>query len=233
MAIKKFTLRPSDHGFVLEADGRVAFVHDTAEPALSMGTGEARIAMHHGNFDIEDELRELCPLSKVEIGADGASVRFCSEGGRWAATMRISIEDGRLALRFSEASAQAGTRRVRIRLPAESREHVYGCGEQFSYFDLRGHKFPLWTSEQGVGRNKSMRITHEQISTTTRAAITGGPSFHSPPLFRPKATGCTQTRALTQSSTSGAHVPTSSISGNCRPCSSLVRPIQCHSSLRT
>lgn len=161
MAIKKFTLRPSDHGFVLEADGRVVFVHDTAEPALSMGTGEARIAMHHGNFDIEDELRELCPLSKVEIGADGASVRFCSEGGRWAATMRISIEDGRLALRFSEASAQAGTRRVRIRLPAESREHVYGCGEQFSYFDLRGHKFPLWTSEQGVGRNKSMRITHE------------------------------------------------------------------------
>lgn len=44
--------------------------------------------------------------------------------------------------------------RVRVLLAAEPGEHAYGCGEQFSYFDLRGRRFPLWTSEQGVGRNK-------------------------------------------------------------------------------
>jgi alpha-glucosidase (family GH31 glycosyl hydrolase) len=31
--------------------------------------------------------------------------------------------------------------------------------EQFSYFDLRGKPFPLWTSEQGVGRNKQTYVT--------------------------------------------------------------------------
>lgn len=193
MAIQHFSLTRTERSFVLLADGREAFAHSEVEPAIYMGVGESRIAMQHGNFDIEDELRELCPLVHVEIGADGVSARFSSEGGRWVAMMRVELEDGRLVLRFSDetqhgaagsnGAARASTEiasshrgdamacanwgvgegalRVRIRLPAKPGEHVYGCGEQFSYFDLRGRKFPLWTSEQGVGRNKSTRITHE------------------------------------------------------------------------
>src|SRR5699024_9517323 len=41
-----------------------------------------------------------------------------------------------------------------IRIPANEKEKIYGCGEQLSYFNLRGRNFPLWTSEPGVGRNK-------------------------------------------------------------------------------
>lgn len=49
--------------------------------------------------------------------------------------------------------------RIWLRVHAEAEEHVYGGGEQFSYFDLRGHDFPIWTREQGVGRNKSTIVT--------------------------------------------------------------------------
>ncbi len=45
-----------------------------------------------------------------------------------------------------------------VRLPAERKEHVWGCGEQMSYFDLRGRHFPLWTSEPGVGRHPHSEI---------------------------------------------------------------------------
>lgn len=48
-----------------------------------------------------------------------------------------------------------------FRLPADPDESVFGCGEQFSHFNLRGRRFPLWTSEQGVGRNKKTRVTWE------------------------------------------------------------------------
>ncbi len=51
------------------------------------------------------------------------------------------------------------TNRVWLRLVAESDEHVWGGGEQMSYFDMRGRRFPLWTSEPGVGRDKSTEIT--------------------------------------------------------------------------
>ncbi len=32
-------------------------------------------------------------------------------------------------------------------------------GEQFSHFQLRGRAYPMWTREQGVGRNHSTFIT--------------------------------------------------------------------------
>ena len=42
-----------------------------------------------------------------------------------------------------------GVDRLWLRLVAERDERVYGGGEQFSYFNLRGRSFPLWTREQG------------------------------------------------------------------------------------
>ncbi len=39
--------------------------------------------------------------------------------------------------------------RLWLRLPAEEDESVYGGGEQFTYFNMRGHDFPIWTTEQG------------------------------------------------------------------------------------
>ena len=38
---------------------------------------------------------------------------------------------------------------VWLRLAAEQEEHLYGAGEQFTYFNLKGHKFQIWTREQG------------------------------------------------------------------------------------
>ena len=49
--------------------------------------------------------------------------------------------------------------RIWLRVVAEKDEHVWGGGEQMSYFDLRGRRFPLWTSEPGVGRDKTTEIT--------------------------------------------------------------------------
>ncbi|HRV24676.1 MAG TPA: alpha-glucosidase, partial [Sphaerochaeta sp.] len=63
----------------------------------------------------------------------------------------------RLIIRPSELPA--GYNRLILRIEAEEDEHVWGCGEQFSYFNLRGKNFPLWTREQGVGRNKRTKIT--------------------------------------------------------------------------
>jgi alpha-glucosidase len=59
------------------------------------------------------------------------------------------------------SSSSEGPNRYRVSLSAAPGEKVYGCGEQFSYFNLRGRRFPLWTSEQGVGRNKKTPITFE------------------------------------------------------------------------
>lgn len=47
-----------------------------------------------------------------------------------------------------------------IKLPAAQNEYIWGGGEQFTYLNLRqGGLYPMWTREQGVGRNKSSLLT--------------------------------------------------------------------------
>ena len=42
-----------------------------------------------------------------------------------------------------------------VRWPADSTERVFGGGEQFTHLNLRGHRFPIWTREGGIGRDDS------------------------------------------------------------------------------
>ena len=63
--------------------------------------------------------------------------------------------------------------RLYLRLAAEADEHITGGGEQFSALDLRGRSFPIWTREQGVGRNKATAITR-----LADASDGGGGDYH-------------------------------------------------------
>ena len=46
-------------------------------------------------------------------------------------------------------SSSGNFNRLWLRVPAERDEMVYGGGEQFTYLDLRGRLYPVWTREQG------------------------------------------------------------------------------------
>ena len=72
--------------------------------------------------------------------------------------------------------------RLLIHFHAEEDEYVWGCGEQFSYFNLRGKNFPLWTQEQGVGRNKETEIT-KIADETDRAGGDYHTTFYPQPTF--------------------------------------------------
>ena len=49
--------------------------------------------------------------------------------------------------------------RIAIDLAATDGESVWGGGEQMSYLRLNGRRFPMWTSEPGVGRDKDRELT--------------------------------------------------------------------------
>ena len=100
------------------------------------GKGNADIEMFRGNFTIEDHISE-----RHEIFPE------------------IHSEEINGVTVFSFACAEPDCSRIWIRIPAEKKEHVTGGGEQFSCLDLRGRNFPVWTREQGVGRNKATQVT--------------------------------------------------------------------------
>ena len=142
---KKLSLQ-NDFGTVLYCD--------EATPLLYVGHGEESVDMYRGNFKIEDYVTERRPLflRSAEAAPDGYTLLFGD-----SLRARISCEGDLCTLRFE--SLDPAVNRFWLRVHAQKEEYVWGCGEQMSYFNLRGRHFPLWTSEPGVGRDKTTWVT--------------------------------------------------------------------------
>ena len=147
--------------------GRTVLLHSGDRPAFAVGHGTPRIDMNRGNFRIADQLGARTPLPHLTVA--GEELRFAAApGGPPALVWRR--EQGPDSIRLALRHAAPGINRVWLTLPAEPGERIRGGGEQFSYLDLRGRRFPLWTSEPGVGRDKSTAVTQQ----ADREANAGG-----------------------------------------------------------
>ena len=147
------------NGFTLTLDGKTLLRHCAGESALFAGRGEERIEMYRGNFDITDRVSERFALHYAGAERDGGSCVLRFDHPCLAGELRVEITERDGMLFLCGAAADETVNRMYLRLPAEEGEHVMGGGEQFSCLDLRGKLFPIWTREQGVGRNKLTEIT--------------------------------------------------------------------------
>ncbi|MDF2504726.1 MAG: family 31 glycosyl hydrolase, alpha-glucosidase, partial [Clostridium sp.] len=139
-------------------NGKKIITHTLEKPWIYAGNGEATYDMFRGNFKIKDYLIEKVALSNFEISQkkDEIIVTF-SKGKLNSLKVVFTLEGERTVVKFLENPNKLN--RLWLRLVADKEEHIYGCGEQFSNFDLRGKNYPLWTSEQGIGRNKNNYTT--------------------------------------------------------------------------
>lgn len=157
--MKKFELVQNSTGFSLKFDGRELFTHTADQPVLALGKGQSDIEMYRGNFSVKDIVIERIQLPEFKIAeCEGGYTITLSRTPEISAVITATVDSSdRLNVTFKNCCTCYN--RLSLRIAAKPEDHVYGCGEQFSYFDLRGKPFPLWTSEQGVGRNKRTETT--------------------------------------------------------------------------
>lgn len=158
-------------GFEIQAAGRTVLRHAQDAPCLFIGRGEADVQMQRGNFAISDYVSERIPLRSATPSAGEESVRVsfaATSGGPELLAIEVT-ENGHITF----AAGVEPINRLWLRVSAEVGENVWGGGEQLSYFDMRGRLFPLWTSEPGVGRDKSTQLTW-----MADQAGAGGDYFH-------------------------------------------------------
>ena len=141
-----------DQGFDLHFAGRLVLSHRRDRPALTLARGRSEVTMLRGNFRIEDsplDVIEPCDCTVLHSVA-----KFWHNGTEVA---QLRIEAGRLVVQATDPA----TNRIWLRFHAEPDEAVWGGGEQMSYLALNGRAFPIWTSEPGVGRDKSTELTRQ------------------------------------------------------------------------
>lgn len=142
------------NSFSLIHNAQVILSFSQEKTMLYVGYGKENIDMYRGNFKVEDYVIERYPifLSDIEERVDGIRLNLENK-----VIIDVTGKDDLCILDFK--CLDDNINRFWFRVNANADEHCYGCGEQMSYFDLRGRSFPLWTSEPGVGRDKTTYIT--------------------------------------------------------------------------
>jgi alpha-glucosidase len=141
-----------DDGFACMLAEREVLRSSTSNPALTIAKGNPDIRMVRGNFAIGDA--PVDQLALRHCRQDGDAILLASDAAS-SPLVRLTTRENRLQIEALDPDYD----RVWVDLVAQPGEHVWGGGEQMSYLDLSGRRFPIWTSEPGVGRDKSTELT--------------------------------------------------------------------------
>ncbi len=152
-----FIIDPNDGGVALIVAGRAVLKGAASSPLLRLAHGTAQVSARHGNFKIDDNLRDVISLRHAAMGENENELLLApAMGAPPAAVLRWSTETCTLSV-----MAYAACNRMWLGLTADPGEAIWGGGEQMSYLMLSGRRFPMWTSEPGVGRDKSTALTQK------------------------------------------------------------------------
>ncbi|MGB7372522.1 MAG: alpha-glucosidase [Pontixanthobacter sp.] len=133
-------------GFDIVLGDVVLIAHRCYRPAFTIGEGTPDIGSDRGHFALSDTVTRTIPLRHADVS--GHAIVLAHDAASDPA-LTLRIHRGHIAL----ASHDPAINRLWLALEAERDESVWGCGEQMSYLNLRGRRFPLWTGEPGVGRD--------------------------------------------------------------------------------
>ncbi|AOL94101.1 alpha-glucosidase [Porphyrobacter sp. LM 6] len=148
-------LEASEGGIDVRLAGRAVLKHRPDCPAISVASGQPQVTMVRGNFRLDDAPVAAEPLTHSNRDPGGEWV-LSSADGSVRAGVSLAPDASRL-----NVQAPGGHDRITIDFVLGDDDIVWGGGEQMSYLALNGRKFPMWTSEPGVGRDPGTPLTDQ------------------------------------------------------------------------
>jgi alpha-glucosidase len=148
----------SEAGLHIQHSGRTVWESVPGRAFVGAARGRESVRESRGLFTVKDTLEERCLEQRVESlvqEGDAVEVRgaLACDDGEVGYTLRFQPRAGRqlgLVLTLADASFN----RTALTLASTADEGMYGLGEQFTYFDLKGRRVPIVVSEQGIGRGE-------------------------------------------------------------------------------
>jgi alpha-glucosidase len=117
------------------------------------------VGVPQGSFDIRDQIQSSCDQQSVDtMHMTGDSLvisgtltgQNCSVG--YALTFSATAANQlRFVLKLT-GNGNADFNRLYLRSASAADEHVFGLGQQLTYFDQKGQRVPILVQEHGVGR---------------------------------------------------------------------------------
>ena len=133
--------REVQNGVELLKNGKSIFEIKVGSRPVCVGFGKNEYKMSHGSFKIKEKASKPLPvvINSVEL-IDDRVIANSDEGSFTLSVLRgchLNVK----------VSGFDNYNRLYIELPAEKDEHIYGTGEIFSEFDLRGKRVNCFVAE--------------------------------------------------------------------------------------
>ncbi len=128
------------------------FSHSSIEPGIMFGAGKIHAKSRHGSFKITEK-------NAVFFAPKAWQVKRIDENTLiliFPKLAEILIQKTGNRICFSVNTTDPKIQFTKIILPAKPGEHIYGCGEQYTFLDLKGKKVPIISQEQGIGRGRDL-----------------------------------------------------------------------------
>ena len=122
-------------------NNKVLYSVSVGDELAVVGKGANSYSMQHGSFKIKEKINFKMPLFVGNITANEKTAVI----GLTQGNLTVNIINGN-TLKFSFGGLEAYNR-LWIKIPATKDEYVYGGGEIFSEFNLRGKKLNIWVAE--------------------------------------------------------------------------------------
>jgi alpha-glucosidase len=148
--------RAQKEGFDLVAGAMTLLRHRADSPAITAAVGDPDVVMLRGNFRMDDRRADLALLLVADVSPNRVVLRPHAGAPPTITLTLVPLANG---FALDVESHEPNCNRLAVDLMAQPGEHIWGGGEQMSYLCLNGRRFPIWTSEPGVGRDNDRELT--------------------------------------------------------------------------
>jgi sulfoquinovosidase len=176
---------------VLAGNGRRVMA--LKENFLQASNHSADHSYRFGNLRFREKcIRKTTSLSIDHIAASGQGIIFSGKlGGAETVnfSLQFTIEEDALLVKGEFDHSEYN--RISLHFLSEKEERFMGFGEQFTYLDLTGKKFPVYVTESGIGRG-SQPLTFLVNCFVPTAGGTYYTSYAPMPIFITTGNRCMQ-----------------------------------------
>lgn len=119
---------------------------------LFVGSGENHFSMSRGSFVYKQSFskKSKCTLENIETTGSGYVLHFKDKDV--SHDIAVTEESGKISVDYV-GDLPEGINRFWLSVPTNPNERIYGCGETYSKFNLKGENVRIWVAEhQNVGR---------------------------------------------------------------------------------
>ena len=119
---------------------------------LFVGSGENHFSMSRGSFVYKQSFskKSKCTLENIETTGSGCVLHF--KDNDVSHDIAVTEESGKISVDYV-GDVPEGINRFWLSVPTNPNERIYGCGETYSKFNLKGENVRIWVAEhQNVGR---------------------------------------------------------------------------------